>query len=129
MGAVLKREIRTPDLVLASPARRTFTTAFLLCGALGIESNQIETDEQIFHASLDRLLQIVNELDDQHQEVMLIGHNPAISQLANLLLNEYSIMFSPCTLCSIDLPIDSWQEVTDGIGTQNFYESPEKHGL
>lgn len=114
-----------PTSLLASPARRTFTTAFSFAKALDFESRNIETDERLFHATFDQFWEIISELDDAHQNIMIVAHNPSISQVANHLLDSYNIMFSPGTVCAIQLNIDTWQGCIQGLGTERFYLSPE----
>lgn len=127
MGKVLATHNPNPDYLLSSPARRTFTTSFTIAKALGLETSFIETDKQLFHASLDDIYKLICNLDDKHERVILVAHNPSISQLANHLLGTYNIMFTPCTICAIQLDIDTWQACSEGLGTALFFENPEKH--
>jgi phosphohistidine phosphatase len=115
-----------PTSLLVSPARRTFTTAFSFAKALDFESNKIETNDELFHATFERFWEIIEELDDAHQSIMIVAHNPSISQLANHLLDSYNIMFSPGTVCAIQLDIDTWKACSQGLGQERFYLAPEE---
>ena len=127
MGNVLADQNPAPDYLISSPARRTFTTSFIVAKALGLETGFIETDKQLFHATFEDIYKFTCDLDDKYKSVIMVAHNPAISQLANHLLGTYNIMFSPCTICAIDLEINTWKACSEGLGIARFFETPEKH--
>ena len=59
MGKVLAAHNPNPDYLLSSPARRTFTTSFIVAKALGKEASFIETDKALFHASFDEIFKLI----------------------------------------------------------------------
>jgi phosphohistidine phosphatase len=73
----LRRESLAPALVLCSSARRTRDTLDLL-GPAG--EARIEPD--LYGASASKLLERLRRVPDTTESVMLIGHNPAIQDLA-----------------------------------------------
>ena len=76
------------DQIVASPARRTMETATLIATQIGYPKKAIATDSAIYHASATTLFDCVRRFDDHYQHVALIGHNPGISMLADLLLSD-----------------------------------------
>ena len=73
-----------PDLVLCSPSRRTKQTWHDV--ALGLSrAPQVQYDEAIYGGSVRSLLAVVRSADEDAATVLLIGHNPALSQLSVLL--------------------------------------------
>lgn len=83
MGRYLRREGIAVDLVLCSSARRARQTAELadLAGELRIESG-------LYAASAEQLLARLRTLPDAVRTAMLIGHNPALHDLAAGLAGE-----------------------------------------
>ncbi|MCI0690349.1 MAG: histidine phosphatase family protein [Sporichthyaceae bacterium] len=74
----------SPDLVLCSPSRRTKQTWHGV--ALGLSSApRVHFDEAIYGGSVRSLLAVVRSADDDASTVLLIGHNPGLSQLSSLL--------------------------------------------
>jgi phosphohistidine phosphatase len=75
--AYLLREQVEISLVLCSSARRARETLDLV-GASG----EIRIERELYGASADQLLERLRRVPDEVAAVMLIGHNPAIHDLA-----------------------------------------------
>lgn len=91
-GAALARwiaasEVR-PELVICSPAVRARATLELLLPALGDPSTLV--DDGVYGASAADLLARLRELPAELDEVMLVGHEPALSSLLVLLARDGS---------------------------------------
>lgn len=78
---------RHPEVsrIVASPARRTATTAEIIAQAYGWDPAQIILDERIYEASLRTLRSIVSELRAVDGTVILVGHNPGLLELCYAL--------------------------------------------
>jgi phosphohistidine phosphatase len=74
-----------PDAVVCSAARRTRETWDLLAPELG-GSPSVTFEPRAYAASGLTLLYLVGELPAACRAALLIGHNPAISELANSLV-------------------------------------------
>lgn len=82
-----RREVK-PDLILASPAVRALMTAKIIAGKLDYKRKHIGVDDRLYAAQADDLLEIIHALDDRLQCVMIVGHNPELSELAQRLCGE-----------------------------------------
>lgn len=82
MGRRLALRGVRPDLILSSPAVRALTTARLIAEQLGYPEANIRVDARIYEADPDRLLDVLGELDAALRVVMLVGHNPELTELA-----------------------------------------------
>lgn len=109
-----------PNLIFCSPSERTATTAKLISN-----STSCLFDSNIYEALLVDLTKLINFFPDKCQEIALIGHNPSISLFSNYLTGESQYNMAPCTVIKIDLEIDSWNEVVQGIGIEVYSISPE----
>ncbi len=69
-----------PALVLCSPAQRTRQTLEGVIGALG--DVEVRYEDGVYDALDTELLQLMNRLDPEIDSVMLVGHNPGITNLA-----------------------------------------------
>jgi phosphohistidine phosphatase len=81
IGARLRTDQTPISLVLCSSARRARETLDLVA-----PPGEIEIDDRLYGASADELLQRVSRVPDDVKAVMLVGHNPAIHDLALELL-------------------------------------------
>ena len=77
IGAHLSREQIRISLVLCSSARRARETLDLAAA-----SGEIQIERELYGASADQLLERLRRVPDEVDAVMLIGHNPAIQDLA-----------------------------------------------
>ena len=76
-----------PDVVLCSSSRRTRETLEGIQPAFGRRAD-IQIDRELYAADAGQLLDRLHRLDDQVTCVVLIGHNPGVADLAELLVGH-----------------------------------------
>jgi phosphohistidine phosphatase len=98
-----------PDRVLVSPALRTRQTADIVCGALGLEGTACAIVDSLYLATPSPLRETIAANAAGSACLLVIGHNPGISELAARLRHE-SAGFSLPTggLCRIELAEADW---------------------
>lgn len=106
------------DSFISSPAKRAFSTAKAFADALGAQS--IGIDERLYDASPETLLKIVRSLQDKHHSVMIVGHNPALTELAFELCPEIDSELPVCAVACIDIDSHSWDNVKTASGRLSF---------
>ena len=85
VGARLALAGLVPDLVLASTARRTQATAQLMAAACSIAKDRLECRDELYNASAETIWQVAATQAGRARHVLVVGHNPGISQLASRL--------------------------------------------
>lgn len=125
-----------PDLVIVSTARRTQETWQLLKPAFPPETKKLD-DGRIYEAPTSSLLQVLREADDAAHVLLLIGHNPGFSDLANSLIAKEPASpalarlqrgYPTSGLAVIDFKVDHWADVADGGGRLERFETPASIG-
>ena len=103
-----------PDLVLCSPAARTTATAEAVRPVLG-GSTALQSDARIYLASAGMLLQVLAECPDAARRVLLIAHNPAVSQLAARLHagGGHARSLATAEFRHFALAIDHWRDLRE----------------
>ena len=88
-GRWLAENVAAPELLLTSPARRAEETTARLLDAWGVLPAVVD-EERVYEASLGDLLRIVRGLDTDRPgaTVVLVGHNPGLSALVEVLTGE-----------------------------------------
>jgi phosphohistidine phosphatase len=119
-----KREIE-PDAMITSPATRALTTAEIIAREIGHPEEEIRVDEHLYGASAFELLEIIQELDDHLDCVMLFGHNPGLTDLANDLGCDIDNV-PTCGIVELEFDIDSWSCIDDGDPTCIDFDYPKK---
>jgi phosphohistidine phosphatase len=85
-GAWLVKHGYIPDLVLCSPSRRTRQTWHSVAVALaGAGSPTVHYERPFYDGTAQDMLGLVQGIENEHQIVLLVGHNPTISHLSELL--------------------------------------------
>jgi len=128
MGNRLDKIGVLPDIIYASPAARALTTAKILAKSLQYSEKKIHTDRQLYHASEETWLNFVRSISDKYEEVMLVGHNPGLSEFAQLLVKEFEESIPTTGVVAMQLPIESWKEVKPGNCKLKFFDYPKKKG-
>lgn len=125
MAEKLKKLACNPDYILCSPAKRTTETAKIVCEKLNFNQNNINFEKRIYEAELKTLIEVLNEIPNHFNNAVLIGHNPAITQLSNYLTNDYIDNIPTCGIVKIEMDIDDWQHIIEGIGRKLFFIYPK----
>src|SRR6056297_3405337 len=86
LGKIMSGKSYAPDLIYCSPARRTKETMEGLCQTLGEIKTKLEP--KIYSASQGDLFTLIQNAEPSCETLILIGHNPAIHQLAATLATE-----------------------------------------
>ena len=86
--------------------------------------DKITVEPGIYGADVDNLLTIIKGLSDSAASVLLVGHNPTITETANALspssLNE---MPTAAVVC-LRFACDHWAEVSKVNAEFYFYDYP-----
>uniref|UniRef100_UPI004048386B SixA phosphatase family protein n=1 Tax=Algoriphagus sp. TaxID=1872435 RepID=UPI004048386B len=85
MAASLKKRGIDIDLICSSSAQRAKQTASITAEVLGYPEEKIYWDKSLYHASANHLLQFIQSQSDQIQTLAVVGHNPGLTELINLL--------------------------------------------
>ena len=125
MGRRLQHQGILPDLIMASPAVRARTTAEMLAVQLGYPSEQIRINTGQYAASVPTLLALLREVEPDFRTVMMVGHNPESTALANVLGGLQIANIPTCGIVALGFPVVSWQEMAVGSGTLLFFDFPK----
>lgn len=127
MGKRLKEKGVHPGLIIASPAKRAWSTAKRIAAALKYSRENIKTDSALYLADDEKLLSVVQKLKDKHNTVILVSHNPGLTDFVNSLRSdEMDIDNVPtCGVVAFSLNIDSWKDVNWGTGKVIFFDYPK----
>lgn len=112
IGQLLREQELVPDLIITSSAERALATAEAVALASGYEQ-EIQATRSFYHADPEAYFEVLCQLDDVHERVMVVGHNPGVEELVEELTDLWEQM-PTAALAQISLPIDHWHEFEDG---------------
>jgi len=103
----IQQNTDTIPYILCSDAVRTHQTAAQIASAFGIDS--CDARNEFYTAGVGIWCDAIEALS-QHQSLVLVGHNPTISQLCGYLTGSNDIYFKPACVTHIRLEI-----LSDGL--------------
>jgi phosphohistidine phosphatase len=127
IGRILKKRGVLPDLVLSSPANRTTMTARIIAGKIGFALEKIVYTETIYYASTHIIIKLIKQVDNKVDKLMIVGHNPAITNLANKLGDNPVSNVPTSAIYCIHLDISAWKKIQTQSGKTRFFEYPKKY--
>lgn len=126
MGSNLAQKKIKIDAIISSPAERTKLTAEYFCEQLKVSFDDIIYNENIYEASARILMNEVCAFDDKFETILLFGHNPSFSYLAEYLTKENLGEMPTCAIVHISLHINAWKELSQGLGSLTSFEFPKE---
>jgi len=124
VGAHLQAEGHRSSLIIHSNAKRTIETAFGLCDYLDPQPMTLGL-EALYLASSSQILNVIHGTESTIDNLMVVGHNPGIADLA-LELNDGSnsdiaLMalraFPPSAVAIFQFDIERWSAARSGYLT------------
>ena len=115
-GRFLKRHIKTIDKIICSAATRTHQTYQIVKEFVIVQ--ELELNSKIYNCSGEFLYELVKIQNDKSNIMMIFGHNPAISDLARMILPNNLVFegFHPSTIMIFNLPkTKSWIDLPKAI--------------
>ncbi len=127
MARRLKDAHGKPERILTSPALRAITTTNIMARTLSVPAAKIVQDERLYLASPKDLLAIVRELGENAPHLMVVGHNPGITEFGDKLSAERSLDNMPtCAVYSLEFAIEHWRELEWSSGVNADFDYPNK---
>lgn len=117
-GRLLYEAELKPDLMASSTATRAAETAKILASQIRYDQRKIQYEDLLYNISLGAMLNWLGRLDEKLQFVIMIGHNPVMSYLAEFILDETGFYMQPCDMIHIQMEIHSWMLIDKKCGTQ-----------
>jgi phosphohistidine phosphatase len=121
----LKKQGIRPGLIISSHAVRAYETALLVAQGLGYPEEKIVTERKIYDGYYDRILDVIYGTTNQVDSLMIFGHNPTITHLANLFLHPGIELIPTSAVVAISFPTDTWEKIPSTEGRKEFIVYPK----
>ena len=127
MARRLKQLGPKPERILSSPAVRAITTATIMARELGVSAQKVQQDERLYLASPKDTLAVIRELGERARHLMVVGHNPGITEFADRISSERSVDNLPtCAIYSLQFAIAAWSELQWDSGVDAELDYPKR---
>jgi len=108
MGARIQRHGIRPSLIVSSPAKRAWQTARIVAREIDYPLEFLQREESLYLASLDQLLDVVASQDNGFNHLMVVGHNPGLTDFANFLSPGLTNNLQTAAVVSVEMDRDDW---------------------
>lgn len=115
MGKRLHEAGIRPSLIVSSPAVRAWTTARYVAEALSYPLEFLQREKDLYLASLDRILDVIVAQDNGFNNLLIVGHNPGLTDFVNYLQPGLTSNLPTAGFVSVSIDQDDW----------NLYERPQ----
>ena len=121
---LVKRNVKV-DLILSSPAKRALATAEVIAKMLNYRRKDIVVSHRLYAGQVDDLLDFIQGLDHKLERVILVGHNPELTELAHYLSSEISHM-PTSAIAEFTFDVKSWSAIGKDKPTNMTLDYPKK---
>ncbi|MEM9357740.1 MAG: histidine phosphatase family protein [Pseudomonadota bacterium] len=134
MGAFMRENAITPDLILCSTSVRTRETLALAFPGPEEKRSPVIFTEEIYEAPPGVLMACVQTVDDSVRSLMVLGHNPGSQMLALQLaatgegdaLRRLSGKFPTAAMARIMFEAESWRDIPNARGHLAQFITPKQ---
>jgi len=114
MAQLLVRQGIQPELIVSSPAKRALATARIFAAAFGITEDDIVSNTDIYEAGVADMMRIISALPDTARVVLIFGHNPSYTTVANRFANHPIDNVPTCGIVQIESDAGAWNKLHEG---------------
>jgi phosphohistidine phosphatase len=115
------------DRILSSPAVRAITTATIMTRELGVSAQKVQQDERLYLASPKDMLAVIRELGERSRHLMVVGHNPGMTEFADRISSERGVDNMPtCAVYTLQFEIAAWSELEWESGIDAELDYPKR---
>lgn len=97
-----------PSLIISSPAARAWETAKIVADALNYPREFLQREDDLYHASVNDILDVIADQDNGFNNLMLVGHNPGLTDFVNFLSPRLTSNLPTAGVVSVKIDRDHW---------------------
>jgi phosphohistidine phosphatase len=110
----LKNAGFSPEVVFSSPALRAQETCKNFVKNLNINDDNMRIEDQLYDFGGNKVINFIKSLDDSYKNIMVFGHNHALTSIVNTYGNIYIDNLPTCGLVILKFDIECWSELNQG---------------
>ena len=108
MGRRIQDHGIRPSQIVSSTAKRAWTTAKIVAAKINYPLEFLQREPDLYLASLDEILDVIAAQDDGFNSLMLVGHNPGLTTLANFLSPGLTNNLPTAGVVAVEIDQDDW---------------------
>ena len=129
MGQRLKARGARPTLMVTSPAVRARQTAQIIAREIGYPQEFLQREEELYLASPEQILAVLARQESSFRDVIVCGHNPGLTELANRLTGAGIDNVPTTGLVVLGLEVGSWSDLDGTRGELLLFDYPRRYSI
>lgn len=126
MAARIHDRNHVPDIIVSSPAIRALHSAIIFLRVLKVPLDKLYVDELYYHASDKELLEKIKLTDDKVNTLMIFGHNPTFTSLANKFAKNEIDNIPTTGVVALKFATDTWNQISSKKLIEEEFDYPKK---
>ncbi len=122
MGNFFRSKKISLDLILSSPSKRTRET---LEHFFPKKTPKLEFFQNIYHATMDDILENIYQLSEEIKNIMIVGHNPSMHDTTEYLTQKFLNKYPTCALAEVSSE-SKWIEFAQGCTILENFKKPSE---
>ncbi|MBL4821029.1 MAG: histidine phosphatase family protein [Gammaproteobacteria bacterium] len=118
---------RQVQCIIASPAVRAKSTAILFAKEIGFPQDEVAANPELYFAGATMFLKAAGLVDEEFESAMLVGHNPAITDVVNDMCGAAIDNIPTSGLVELRLPIEHWSDIAYDNAELIDFDYPKRH--
>jgi len=109
MGQRMKAAGIRPSLIVSSPAARAWSTAKIVAREMAYPVEFLQRERDLYHAGTERLFDVIGRQDEGFNSIVIVAHNPGLTDLANKLIPGLTSNLPTAGFVSVLIDTDTWE--------------------
>jgi phosphohistidine phosphatase len=127
MARKLREIEKSGGIIITSPAFRALETAIIFAEEFGVDPEKIVLNSTLYYKmSFKYLPEILSVVSEDTESVLLFGHNPSFTEIADRLCKGGCEFMPKCGVAGISFNINRWTEIKLNTGKMEYFLKPEK---
>ena len=126
MGRRIHEHGIRPSLIITSPAKRAWTTAKIIAQEINYPLEFLQREDGLYLASVNAILDTIVAQDNGFNNLMIVGHNPGLTDFANFLVPGLTNNLPTAGVVSVEIDRDDWSLYTQPQARLLVHDWPKK---
>ena len=99
------------EIIFTSSANRALYTSVLLSRIISINLNKIKICDELYTFNYNKVFDFIKTIDNNYTEVVLVGHNPAFTEISNYFSENKILNLPTARWFSLKFESDNWSDI------------------
>lgn len=110
-----------PEIVFSSTAKRALETCNIFMDNMSISFEKVGIHDQLYDFGGQKVISFIKSIDNNYNNIMIFGHNHALTSIVNAYGNKYIDNFPTSGLVVIEFDIEYWNDLQQGQTLQMIF--------